>query len=347
MSFLGSLSILIRKYSTPLIHISAWSVFFLLPIIFSSSDFSESEKNNHDPDEFFLLHLINKVFKIGVFYINTKWLIAIFLYKRKFFIFFISQLLMFMLLIGIDYILFHVLQINHTFHIARSAYHNISLFLFISLSSIAFKLVSDKVKTEEKQNENLKTELSFLRSQISPHFLFNILNNIVAMVRLKHDALEDTVVKLSSLLQYMLYETDEEKVSIQSETEYLRSYIDLQSLRFGNKISISTNLEVKESLFNIEPMLLIPFVENAFKHGYGMVENPEISISLFTQKDGLVFKVKNKYSEKEEIKDKTSGIGLNNVSRRLDLLYPKNHTLEISTQDGWFSVNLYLNLKKS
>jgi LytS/YehU family sensor histidine kinase len=167
------------------------------------------------------------------------------------------------------------------------------------------------------------------------------------MVRLKHDALEDTVVKLSSLLQYMLYETDEEKVSIQSETEYLRSYIDLQSHRFGNKISISTNLEVKESLFNIEPMLLIPFVENAFKHGYGMVENPEISISLFTQKDGLVFKVKNKYSEKEELKDKTTGIGLNNVSRRLDLLYPKNHTLEISTQDGWFSVNLYLNLKKS
>lgn len=342
-SYLSSM----KRYKTPLVHIFIWAVFFLLPIIFSSSDFRESNVAHHEPDEFFLLNLINKLFKVGVFYINVIWLIPSILYKKKYIGFLFSQIVIFIILLGIDFLLFQALQIKHTFHIARSAYHNISLFLFISLISVAFKLAQDKAKTEETQNENLKTELSFLRSQISPHFLFNVLNNIVAMVRLKHEGLEDTVVKLSSLLQYMLYETDEEKVTIQSETEYLKSYIDLQNQRFGNKIMISTNFEVNESLQYIEPMLLIPFVENAFKHGYGLVENPAIEISLKADKDELLFSVKNKFSEKEQQKDKTSGIGLNNVGRRLELLYPKKHTLEIESKDGWFSVNLQLNLRKS
>lgn len=347
MNPFGSYLASVKKYKTPLVHILVWAVFFLLPIIFSSSDFRESNIEHHEADEFFFLNLINKLFKVGVFYINIIWLIPSILFRKKYLSFLFTQITIFCFLLGIDYLLFQGLQIKHTFHIARSAYHNISLFLFISLISVVFKLSQDKAKSEETQNENLKTELSFLRSQISPHFLFNVLNNIVAMVRLKHDGLEDTVVKLSSLLQYMLYETDEEKVTIQSETEYLKSYIDLQSQRFGNKIKISTNFEVNESLQNIEPMLLIPFVENAFKHGYGLVENPAIEISLKANKEELLFKVKNKFSEKEQQKDKTSGIGLNNVCRRLELLYSKKHTLEIENKDGWFSVNLQLNLRKS
>jgi LytS/YehU family sensor histidine kinase len=168
---------------------------------------------------------------------------------------------------------------------------------------------------------------------------------MVALARLKSDQLEPTIMKLSGLMQYMLYETDEEKVLLSTEVEYLRSYIDLQQQRFGSKVKLDVELDAEEDWLSIEPMMLIPFVENAFKHGVGMIENPEIIISLHAKNKHLHFKVSNKYnSETEELKDKTSGIGLPNVRRRLNLLYGQNHELQISNKQGWFSISLKLNL---
>lgn len=349
MAYSKNIKSRISQYKIPLIHVLVWAVIFLLPIIFAVSDFSEIESKHHNRDEFFYLNLINKLFKVGLFYLNTQWLIPRILYPKKYLTFILSQVVLFMVLLLIDFALFKVLSINHTFHIARSAYHNASLFLFISLASITFKTLWDKSNSEkienERQKENLRTELSFLRSQISPHFIFNILNNIVAMVRLKSDGLEDTVVKLSTLLQYMLYETDEEKVLLHNEAEYLESYVDLQSQRFGSKIQIIKAIEIKENWHIIEPMLLIPFVENAFKHGYGMVQNPTIEIKLQVIKNQLFFEVKNRYNPANLQKDKVSGIGLTNVKRRLELLYPDKHQLAIWQQESWFMVSLKLQLK--
>lgn len=165
------------------------------------------------------------------------------------------------------------------------------------------------------------------------------------MVRLKSEGLEETVVKLSTLLQYMLYETDEEKVLLSNEAEYLESFIDLQSQRFGSKVKITKEFEIGQGFQTIEPMLLIPFVENAFKHGYGMVKNPEISIHMKMSGNQLIFVVKNKFSNTNLQKDKTSGIGLVNVKRRLELLYPVQHQLSILQEDGWFVVTLNIQLK--
>jgi LytS/YehU family sensor histidine kinase len=168
---------------------------------------------------------------------------------------------------------------------------------------------------------------------------------MVALARLKSDQLEPTIMKLSNLMQYMLYETDEEKVLLGTEVEYLQSYIDLQKQRFGSKVKMNISLNPKEDWLSIEPMMLIPFVENAFKHGVGMIENPEINISLHTNDKQLLFDVSNKYNhETEEVKDKTSGIGLPNVIRRLKLLYGNQHELLINRKEGWFHVSLKLNL---
>ena len=199
---------------------------------------------------------------------------------------------------------------------------------------------------KEKETENLKTELSFLRSQVSPHFMFNVLNNMVALARKKSDELEPSLIKLSSLLRYMLYETDESKVLVEKEVGYLQSYIDLQQQRFGNKVIINTNFGKIENGYTIEPMLLIPFVENAFKHGTGLIPDAQINIDLTVQNHQLNFSVQNRYVNGEtfEVKDKTSGIGLNNVKRRLNLLYSNNHTLKIDKTDGWFTILLQLNL---
>ena len=171
------------------------------------------------------------------------------------------------------------------------------------------------------------------------------MNNIAAMVRLKSDELEPTVHKLSSLMQYMLYETDEEKVILQSEIEYLQNYIDLQQQRFSEKLTLHVSLDAKETWHSIEPMLLIPFVENAFKHGTGLVQNPEIGIELKVEKDKLYFIVKNKFIRTETVKDKTSGIGLVNVKRRLELLYGDKHRLSINKANDLFIASLELTFK--
>jgi LytS/YehU family sensor histidine kinase len=206
------------------------------------------------------------------------------------------------------------------------------------------RTIADRI-AREKETENLKTELSLLRSQASPHFMFNVLNNMVALARKKSDLLEPSLLKFSSLMRYMLYETDEDKVPLEKEIEYLQSYIDLQQLRFGKNVVIDVDMQSADGNYEIEPMLLIPFVENAFKHGTGMIEEAHIGISLKTEKGLLLFMVKNKYNPASiEIKDKTSGIGLNNVRRRLNLLYGNKQQLQITEKDNWFTVSLKLNL---
>lgn len=221
--------------------------------------------------------------------------------------------------------------------------------LFFLALSIVYKMLVDRAKveqvTKEKETENLKTELSFLRSQVSPHFMFNVLNNMVALARKKSDLLEPSLIKLSSLLRYMLYETVDENVPLDKEVEYLQSYIDLQQQRFGKNVKVETNFKNADKSYFIEPMLLIPFVENAFKHGTGMIEDPFILIQLQVQNQMLHFKVSNRYNgETREIKDRSSGIGLANVRRRLQLLYGTNQHLEITKSDGVYTTSLQIKL---
>lgn len=174
--------------------------------------------------------------------------------------------------------------------------------------------------------------------------MFNILNNMVALARKKSDLLEPSLIKLSQLLRYMLYETHQ-KVSLEREVEYLQSYIDLQQQRFGKTVEVKASFDIDQGSRSIEPMLLIPFVENAFKHGAVMIEEPVIDIHLETKGNRLLFTVRNKFRpEGEEIKDEASGIGLVNVERRLKLLYPGKHSLQVRKEDPWFDVQLQIDL---
>ncbi len=340
----------IKEYSTLLMHILAWAVIFMLPFIFTAESYDETEAVVHYKSDFYLLNTVTKIFWVLTFYLNSEILIPRFIYKKKYIQFTLFQACIFSIIMLMHGLLFNWIVVGeHNFHFFRSSSYNIISFLFTVIASLAYKTISDKSKSEaeahEKQRENLKTELSFLRSQISPHFLFNVLNNMVALVRLKSDDLEPTILKLSSLMQYMLYETDEEKVLLQSEVGYLQSYIDLQKQRFGKKLTLNVAFNVAENWHSIEPMLLIPFVENAFKHGIGLVQNPVIDICLKADNNELNFSVKNKYIRTDDIKDKTSGIGLANVKRRLALLYADNQQLTIDDVQGWFAVSLKLTFK--
>ena len=146
-------------------------------------------------------------------------------------------------------------------------------------------------------------------------------------------------------MRYMLYETDEEKVPLDKEIEYIQSYIDLQQQRFGKNVKVCTSFNNYSSGCEIEPMLLIPFVENAFKHGTGIIEHAQIKIELKEENGLLQLLVSNRYNDVSNgSKDKNSGIGLNNVQRRLNLLYGNNHALLINKKDGWFTVSLQIKL---
>jgi two-component sensor histidine kinase len=331
-----------KKRSTLIIHVIAWTVIFLLPYIFSSEN--EFAK---DADEwpFKKLDTATNLLWMGLFYLNAYVLISAFFYKRKYIPYILIAVAAFCIIILFHGLLYKQLVPNHHFNFFRSA-HIVIPFLFTILVSLTYKIILDRVNADkvadELQKENLKTELSFLRSQISPHFLFNVLNNIVALARTKSDELEQTTVKLSSLMQYMLYETDDDKVLLRSEVEYLQSYVELQEQRFGENISVQAHYDVQEDWHTIEPMLLIPFVENSFKHGNGSIEKPEINISLTVKNNELLFVVKNRFAQKDAAKDKTSGIGLINVTRRLELLYHKRHTLHIDNSDGWFIISLHI-----
>jgi LytS/YehU family sensor histidine kinase len=221
--------------------------------------------------------------------------------------------------------------------------------LFVMATGTAYRFIMDVMRQEYKQKESMTMELSFLRSQVSPHFMFNTLNSMVALARKKSDKLEPALIELSNLMHYMLYESDQEKVNLSKEIDYIQSYIDLQTLRFGHnvKIMFSVNQPLPSDPC-IEPMLLIPLIENAFKHGIGLINDPEIDIRLQVETGQVQLSVHNKYNDKLlETRDKTSGIGLVNLERRLKLLYPHKHTMSVSKNGAYFKASLKLNLHDS
>jgi sensor histidine kinase YesM len=306
-------------------------------------------KQDSEPIMAFLRYVVNDLIYIGFFYLNAGLLLPQFIYKRKYKQFAVLVLVSFIAILFITWLTLFLLLRLPKFNFRAHILFNFFFFLFMLAGSTAYRMIKDRTRADrlarEKENENLKTELSLLRSQASPHFMFNVLNNMVALARKKSDLLEPSLLKFSSLMRYMLYEADEEKVSLEKEIEYLHSYIDLQQQRFGKNVQINVSLEEVDDNYEIEPMLLIPFVENAFKHGTGMIEEARITIQLKAEKDKLFFTVENKYDPSSiETKDKTSGIGLANVKRRLNLLYGNKQHLLITQKDNWFTASLQLNL---
>ncbi len=223
-------------------------------------------------------------------------------------------------------------------------------FIFVILCSYCYCILRDNTKREkalkEHENEHLKTELDFLRSQISPHFMFNVLNSMVSLARKQSPMLEASLINMSNLMRYMLYESNGKLVSLSTEIEYLKNYIDLQLLRYGDSVGLNLYLNGQPDNYTIEPMLLIPFVENSFKHGISMIKDPliDISVNINAETGILQFNVVNNISPQEDKTEEGIGIGLTNVKRRLMLLYPGKHEIKISNDKNIFSVELQIKL---
>ncbi|TKC59082.1 hypothetical protein FBD94_16205 [Pedobacter hiemivivus] len=224
-------------------------------------------------------------------------------------------------------------------------------FAFVIMVSFCYRLYTDKQDRdrliEERERIHLKTELEFLSSQISPHFMFNLLNTLVSMARKKSELLEPSLIRLSQLMRYMLYDNNAPQISLANEVEYLKNYINLQLLRFGDDVKINLYLSGAFERYTIAPMLLIPFVENAFKHGIGTLEDPiiDVLLSIPEDKDELHLMVVNGIAPQGiSAQESSSGIGLANVRRRLELLYPNHHSFTIVQTEDTFTVKLQIDL---
>jgi len=296
------------------------------------------------PDNFFL---ITNIYHAGLFYLNAYYLYPR-LVNRKYWVFYIIAIVI-LLIISYRVKLFFLGLSNPFFELND---HNRRIIFFppvpFLITSFIFRLVANRIESEKKEKsrkaERLSSELKFLRSQVSPHFLFNMMTNMISLARQKSELLEPSLIKLSEFLRYMLYETGGEKFSLNNEMENLKNYIELQQLRFGYEANVKLEIHNEEPDCMIEPLLLIPFVENAFKHGLGLVKDPFIFIKLEAKEKQLQFSVTNNFDPGHSSKDKNSGIGLVNVKERLNLVYPKKSNLVIKKENGIYEVKLKIDL---
>ena len=216
---------------------------------------------------------------------------------------------------------------------------------FVNLLNHNFRTES---KNKELENKILETqlqlkdqELQYLKKQIHPHFLFNTLNTIYGFALKRSKNTSDIILKLSNLLDYILYQVNKPKVSLEEEVMHLKEYIELEKIRFQDtlKVSFQTEGSFKHKL--IPPMLLIPFVENAFKHGNLIDGYLQVHIKIALEDHVLHFEIKNSVKQENQ-SHKTSGIGLQNIKKRLDLIYPNSYELEVNINNDWFLVDLLI-----
>ena len=335
------------KIKTIVIHVFFWIMFFLLPFILRP-DFSDRPKNSVPfSTAALILYLFVFLSIVVLFYLNAHYVFERTIKKKHFVKLAIYQLSIALLIL---------LSFNFFLSLSRSvelkgapAVFPIMIYTITTIISLTYYLFNDKARLEkeqaEREREFLKAELQFLRWQISPHFLFNVLNNMAALARLESQQLEPIIIKLSNLMRYMLYDSEGKRNSLENELDYIRNYISLQTLRFGDKINIGLMTDIDDTiLFEIEPMLLIPFVENAFKHGTSGIVDPliKVTVSLKRSANGtslFLFEVKNKYNENESTEE-TLGIGLSNVKRRINLLYGKNAGIVIDQSNNIYKIIL-------
>ncbi|MDB5150799.1 MAG: putative signal transduction histidine kinase [Mucilaginibacter sp.] len=218
--------------------------------------------------------------------------------------------------------------------------------------SVAYFFLKEWARNELVRNQleayQLSTEVKFLKSQINPHFLFNTLNNLFSMAQEKgNDELADGISKLSGMMRYMIYDSNAGGVPLNKEIAYLEDCITLNKLRYADdEVKVIFDHPANAGNVSIAPMLFIPFVENTFKHGVSIGQTSDINIAIVLADHRLIFTcINTKYSTIKKMEDEKSGIGLENVKRRLDLLYPGKHTLQISEDEGKYIVKLEIDLE--
>lgn len=241
--------------------------------------------------------------------------------------------------------------LSRVFHVENTILGSIFFIGSFIIMTTVLKLAKagfvQRLTLQEIKAEHLHTELELLKSQINPHFLFNTLNNLFGLVRKLDETIASGIAQLSHIMRYMIHESNVDKIELTKEVEQIHRLIELQKLRFSKDDDVTIHFKIEGDLKEVQipPMLLIPFIENSFKHGISLDESSFIEIYLISETQRLVFTVRNTiHNRRKQIKPAEFGMGLKNVQRRLELLYPSKHRLDIQQSDNTFKIELILEL---
>jgi sensor histidine kinase YesM len=340
-------SILYKSLLARLIHhLAFWGLsYYVLVHVFASS--SEIQPTDHIYTAVFLLTIA-----IGV-YVNLYFLIPLFLNKGKYFLY---GILLVICVVGSTYL--NQLTFEHIIDFFLPGYYFISYLDFIDLlkyfaafigitsliklSKGYFLLLEARNQLMKMQKEKSEAELNALKTQVNPHFLFNGLNSIYSLVLKNSDKAPETILKLSEILRYIIYETRKEQVDLKTELDYMQYYIDIQKLRSGSLAKIEVSISGNPDNRKIAPLLFLPLIENSFKHGIKGETGPTFVMLEWTIGEGYIrFVAENNKGQTDDVgSDQHNGIGLENLKQRLDMAYPGKHHFEITETENRFKVEL-------
>ncbi|MFV8343505.1 sensor histidine kinase [Flavobacterium sp. XS2P39] len=337
----------------PVIHFLIWGSFFLF-VWFEVRTLGSFRKQD---DSIYPPMVWSTILSIALFYFNALYLIPRFFAKQQYRLYILLLIVLYIGIVLINSVFDHFYSIS-LFSSEKEPFFseiilNFQTKTFILSLSVAYGLTKNWIITTKLQqqlaSDKLSAQLKYLKAQINPHFLFNTLNMAFASaIKNNDEGTADIIEKLSGLMRYVLYESNEDKVILEKEINYIDNYIKLQLQRLSPEIASQVQYEVKGNYqnFKIAPMILIPFIENVFKHGIMLSKKAEIVISIFLNSDTLILETKNsKNTNVNTASREHSGIGMKNVKERLQLLYPNQHQLAISNEKHFFKVRLEIQLK--
>ncbi|MFZ2340546.1 MAG: histidine kinase [Bacteroidales bacterium] len=350
-----------------LLHAIVWAIFIGLPLYFIS--------RWPVARDFLWIYYINALIWGSIFYINYLYLVPKFFFRESRIRYFMYAAL---LVLGLYFVsdfsnrmviknIPSMDQVNQDGidspspgpHVGpppvralRDPFRRVHMFnyfptaLFLMFLSLGLKVLERQSRIEELsreiEKEKLNSELAFLKNQINPHFFFNTLNNIYSLIGINQNDSQEAVLKLSKLMRYLIYDSEKGNTMLSHEIEFMKNYIDLMKLRMSDKVTLNVSFPEEYADRNIQPLLFIPFIENAFKHGISYREKSFIDIEMKAEGSSIAFKCSNSLHSKteKEAEAETGGIGLENVRKRLDLLFPGRHELRIDSSENRFDVFL-------
>lgn len=327
-------------------HILPWALLFGLWYFFRYQDYSSQQRA-------FWITVVKVTDLAIMIYVTNYVLIPKLLYKKRYGWFALAFVVM---IVSSSVIKMQILgQIMNnpglyslSTNLKVRIYDNVIPHFFLVIAGAAFKLMYDHSKMQQRlvemAREKAEAELSFLKSQINPHFLFNSLNSVYFLINKENPEARQALHKFSDMLRYQLYEIKGARIPIEKELSYLKDYVDLQKLRKDENYSVEFNCSPDVKGFSIEPLLLIPFVENAFKHiSHKTGSTNFVKLDMTRNNGQFNFTIENS-KEAERTTELHGGIGLNNVKRRLELLYPDKHELQINNKEDLYKVDLKLKI---
>lgn len=327
-------------------HVFFWMMVFGIWYMLRVSDYSSERKA-------FVVTFIKVADLAAMIYITNYILIPKFLYKKKYLLLVITFVATILISSWIKmnilaWLLNNPALADWSHNLTSRLYDNIIPHFILVIAGAAIKLMLDYGELQQRMAETAKekaeAELNFLKSQINPHFVFNSLNSVYFLIDKSNVAARETLHKFSDMLRYQLYEMNGDKIQIEKEIQYLKDYVDLQQLRKDDKYAVQFNYASAVKGFSIEPLLLVPFIENAFKHISHFNDKKNfVKVDLYCANNVFTFLVENS-KEEQRLTEEHGGIGLVNVKRRLELLYPGKHDLKIEETTNLFSIQLNIQL---